>query len=50
MGKKTRVVGIEPTSTILETAILPLNYTLFYYKEKDTKCGREDLNLQGINP
>jgi hypothetical protein len=37
MGEKTRVVGIEPTSTILKTAILPLNYTLFYYK--NPRCG-----------
>lgn len=25
-NKKTGAVGIEPTSTVLETAVLPLNY------------------------
>ena len=32
------VVGIEPTSTVLETAALPLNYTpimLYYYIKKN---------------
>ena len=29
-NKKTGAVGIEPTSTVLETAVLPLNYAPIY--------------------
>ena len=29
-NKKAGAVGIEPTSTVLETAVLPLNYAPIY--------------------
>ena len=35
------VAGIEPTLTVLETAVLPLNYTPIYLW-----CRKQDLNPQ----
>ena len=44
----TGIVGIEPTPTVLETVVLPLNYIPIIKKWKGVDSNRRHMELQSI--